>query len=67
MLDRPFSISSDTGAEGIAVCARIEQQMDAGLIPPEIRDRATATTDYVETILQTARRYELAMTVSDSM
>ena len=66
ILDRPFSISFDTEAEGIAVCARMEQELDAGIIPPEIRDRATANKDKVETILQAVRRYELAMSVPDS-
>ena len=66
ILGRPFSISFNTEAEGIAVCVLIEQQLDAGIIPPEIRDRATANKDKVETLLQAVRRYELAMAVPDS-
>nr|WP_314571085.1 hypothetical protein [uncultured Pseudomonas sp.] len=42
LLDRTFSISFNNEAIAIAVCARIEQQLDAGFIPPEIRNRATA-------------------------
>lgn len=65
LLDKPFSITFDSEAEGIAYCARLEQQLDAGIIPPELADRNSGL-ERVATIAQAIRRYELAVPVPDS-
>lgn len=65
LLDKPVSMTFDSEAEGDAYCARLEQQLDAGVIPPELADRNSGL-ERVATIAQAIRRYELAVPVPDS-
>ena len=65
LLDKPVSMTFDSEAEGDAYCARLEQQLDAGIIPPELADRNSGL-ERVATISQAIRRYELAVPVPDS-
>lgn len=65
LLDKPFSMTFDSEAEGVAYCTRLEQQLDAGIIPPELADRNSGL-ERVATIAQAIRRYELAVPVPDS-
>lgn len=65
LLDKPVSMTFDSEAEGDAYCARLEQQLDAGIIPPELADRNSGL-ERIATISQAIRRYELAVPVPES-
>lgn len=63
LLPKPVTLKFDTEAEGIAVCARLEKQLDAGILPTEldIRRRERALT-----LKQAVRRYLDGVPVPDS-
>lgn len=63
LLPKPVTLKFATEAEGDAVCARLEQQLDAGHVPPEIdirrRDRAVP-------LKKAIRAYLMGVPVPDS-
>lgn len=63
LLPKPVTLKFTTEAEGIAVCARLEKQLDAGMVPTElgIRQRERALT-----LKQAIRRYLDGVPVPDS-
>lgn len=63
LLPKPVTLKFDTEAEGDAVCARLERQLDAGIVPPELEIRRH---ERAMTLKQAVRRYLHGVPVPES-
>ena len=60
LLPNPLSMTFDTEAEGVAVCARIEALLDKGIVPPDL---VTETREKIATLGAVIRAYLGAVAV----
>jgi len=54
LLPNPVSMTFDTEAEGVAVCARLEALLDAGIVPPDL---VTESREKIATLGAVVRAY----------
>ncbi|HSD36068.1 MAG TPA: hypothetical protein VLC92_01085 [Rhodocyclaceae bacterium] len=60
LLPNPVSVTFDTEAEGMAVCARIEALLDKGIVPPDL---VVETREKIATLGAAIRAYLSAVAV----